>query len=72
MSRRHRKIDDEPPRYMERVGKPRIVDGPIQREGLLAAAEAQRLREEAPDIVARALARGWAKMPPPTPQEEAP
>jgi hypothetical protein len=69
MSRRPRSIDGEPPRYMERVGKPRIVDGPIQREGLLAAAEAQRLREEAPVIVARALARGWAKMPlaqPPT------
>lgn len=63
MSRRHRRIDDEPPRYRERVGHPRIVDGPIQREGLLAAAEAQRLREESKTIVARALARGWAKMP---------
>jgi hypothetical protein len=69
MSRRPRRIDDESPRYMERVGKPRIVDGPIQREGLLEAAEAQRLRQEAPAIVARAIARGWAKMPlaqPPT------
>ena len=63
MSRRPRRIDDEAPRYMERVGQPRIVDGPIQREGLLAAAEAQRLREESKTIVARALARGWAKMP---------
>ena len=70
MSRRPRRIDDESPRYMERVGQPRIVDGPIQREGLLAAAEAQRLREEAPAIVARAIARGWAKMPEPTPQED--
>jgi hypothetical protein len=69
MSRRPRRIDDESPRYMERVGKPRIVDGPIQREGLLEAAEAQRLRQEAPAIVASAIARGWAKMPlaqPPT------
>jgi hypothetical protein len=66
---RPRRIDDEPPRYRERVGQPRIVDGPIQREGLLEAAEAQRLRQEAPAIVARAIARGWAKMPlaqPPT------
>ena len=63
MSRRHRRIDDEAPRYMESIGKPRIVDSPVQREGLLAAAEAQRLREEAHLIVARALAMGWAKMP---------
>ena len=63
MSRRPRRIDDEPPRYRERVGQPRIVDGPIQREGLLEAAEAQRLREDSKTIVARALARGWAKMP---------
>jgi len=50
---------------MERVGKPRIVDGPIQREGLLAAAEAQRLREEAPVILARLEAAGgaWVPMP---------
>jgi len=41
--------------------KHRIVDGPVAREGLLAAAEAQRLRNEAPQIMARALSRGWAR-----------
>jgi len=39
----------------------RIVDGPVAREGLLEAAEAQRIREDAPQIIARALARGWAR-----------
>ena len=63
MSRRSRRIDDEPPRYHESIGKPRIVDSPVKREGLLAAAEAHRLREEAHLIVARAISRGWAKMP---------
>lgn len=62
MSRRNRKIDSEPQRMTRMVDvKHRIVDGPVAREGLLAAAEAQRLREEAPQIMARALARGWAR-----------
>ena len=62
MSRRHRKIDDEPPRITRMVDvRHRIVSGPVAREGLLEAAEAQRLRDEAPQIMARALARGWAR-----------
>ncbi len=62
MSRRIRRIDSEPPRITRMVDvRHRIVDGPVAREGLLAAAEAQRIREEAPQIIARALARGWAR-----------
>lgn len=62
MSRRTRRIDSEPPRVTRMVDvRHRIVDGPVAREGLLEAAEAQRLREEAPQIIAHALARGWAR-----------
>lgn len=62
MIRRTRKIDSEPPRVTRMVDvRHRIVDGPVAREGLLEAAESQRIREEAPQIIARALARGWAR-----------
>ena len=61
MSRRTRRIDSEPPRFTRMVDvRHRIVDGPVAREGMLEAAESQRIREEAPQIIARALARGWA------------
>lgn len=62
MSRRIRRIDSEPPRITRMVDvRHRIVDGPVAREGLLEAAESQRLREEAPQIIARALSRGWVR-----------
>ena len=70
MSRRPRKIDDEPPRYMERGGSHRAYQTRIAVEPESRAWEMARLRADAPSIVARALARGWAKMPATTPQED--
>ena len=57
--RRERQIDREPPRARE--GIHRAYQTPILVEPQAVAEELARLNRDAKAIVARALARGWAK-----------
>lgn len=57
--RRQRQIDREPPRIRE--GMHRAYNTPIHTEPQAVAEELARLKRDAKAIVARALARGWAK-----------
>lgn len=57
--RRERQIDREPPRIRE--GIHRAYQTPIHVEPQDVAEELARLKRDAKAIVARALAKGWAK-----------
>lgn len=57
--RRERQIDREPPRIRE--GIHRAYNTPITVEPQDVAEELARIKRDAKAIVARALAKGWAK-----------
>lgn len=67
--RRERNIDREPPRARE--GIHRAYQTPIPVEPQAVAEELAALRRDAKTIVARALARGWAKPAVDNPKESA-
>lgn len=67
--RRERQIDREPPRIRE--GSHRAYQTPIAVEPQAVAEELARLKRDAKAIVARALARGWAKPAVDNPKESA-
>lgn len=60
--RRQRAIDSEPPRHREYHVRHRNYETPVPVEAVEEAHERMRLKAEAKQIVARALAKGWAKM----------
>lgn len=59
--RRERRIDREPPRIRE--GIHRAYQTPIHVEPQDVAEDLARIKRDAKAIVARALAKGWAKPP---------
>lgn len=67
--RRERQIDREPPRIRE--GIHRAYQTPIHVEPQDVAEELARLKRDAKAIVARALAKGWAKPAVDIPKESA-